>query len=79
MLGVYAISFMPAELSVHRLFFLARAANYRFKHFAMPKIGTHDGKFHCDEVIIYSKTFLLGKKLYNYSILSAYYLKQSHK
>ncbi|VDK74200.1 unnamed protein product [Litomosoides sigmodontis] len=54
---------MPVKLSIHSLLVLARAANCHFKHFPMPKIGTHDGKFHCDEAFA---IFLL-KSLPEYS------------
>uniref|UniRef100_A0A0R3S2T5 UPF0160 protein MYG1, mitochondrial n=1 Tax=Elaeophora elaphi TaxID=1147741 RepID=A0A0R3S2T5_9BILA len=54
---------MLAVLPIHRLFRLVGAANYHSKNFAMPKIGTHDGKFHCDEVFA---IFLL-KSLPEYS------------
>ncbi|KAL3985625.1 hypothetical protein ACH3XW_39380 [Acanthocheilonema viteae] len=54
---------MPVELSSYRLFLLTSAAYCRSKYFAMPKIGTHDGKFHCDEAFA---IFLL-KSLPEYS------------
>ncbi|VDM07654.1 unnamed protein product [Wuchereria bancrofti] len=49
-LNEYNISFMPGVLTVHRPFLLSQAAYCHFKYFTMPKIGTHDGNFHCDEV-----------------------------